>query len=143
MRNELPPSLKAIGREPLPVTLVLQGVEYALVRVFKHDFFAVTALYQGPEGKAVVKIGRKADFFGLPCGWIGRLHTQSHCALAHPLGFSLLRSLDRRDSLRRSRGGRSRQQDRHSRDQRPDGRRDRRRTGLLRLLAIDSCKVRS
>ena len=73
MRKELPPSLKAIGREALPRTLALEGDHYAFVRLFKHDFFAVTALYAGPAGKAVLKIGRRAHFLGLPCGWIGRL----------------------------------------------------------------------
>ncbi|MFH0983136.1 MAG: hypothetical protein V2A79_16575 [Planctomycetota bacterium] len=54
------------------------------MRVFKHDFFAVTALYDGPSGKAVLKIGRKADFWGFPCGWIGRFLTR------HEAGVYLL-----------------------------------------------------
>ncbi len=73
MRKELPPSLKALGRERLPETLSLPAGSFHLDRVFKHDFFAVTALYMGSSGKIVLKMGRKADFCGLPCAWIGRL----------------------------------------------------------------------
>ncbi|MCK4657944.1 MAG: hypothetical protein KAV82_00340 [Phycisphaerae bacterium] len=73
MGKELPHSLKALGREQLPETIHLPDGEFRFVRLFKHDFFAVTALYSGPGGKVVLKVGRKADFLGWPCGWIGRL----------------------------------------------------------------------
>lgn len=75
MGKVLPPCLRALGREKLPATLSLLKGKFRFVRLFKHDFFAVTALYEGPTGKAVLKVGRKVDFLGLPCGWIGRLLT--------------------------------------------------------------------
>ncbi len=73
MREELPPSLRALGRKTLPDTVTLADGSYQLVRLFKHDFFAITALYSRDSNKAVLKVGRMADFLGLPCGWIGRL----------------------------------------------------------------------
>ncbi len=74
-----PPWLLALGKEPPPEEVVLGGAGYRLVRVFKHDFFAYTALYEtqsggGPAARIVLKIGRKATLFGLPLSWIGRLH---------------------------------------------------------------------
>lgn len=75
MRGKLPTSLKALGREPLPDEIILAAGIYRFVKLFKHDFFAVTALYAGPAGRAVLKFGRTADFFGVPCAWIGKLLT--------------------------------------------------------------------
>jgi len=70
--------LKALGREPPPPEIELAVGRFRLARVLKHDFFAFTAIYVGdPAGeppKVILKIGRKASFFGLPLGWIGRLH---------------------------------------------------------------------
>ena len=67
--------LLALGQEPPPAEVELDGARYGLSRVFKHDFFAYTALYEGRAGRIVLKIGRKAPFLGLPLGWIGRLHS--------------------------------------------------------------------
>lgn len=39
---------------------------------FKHDFFAATGTYEGPDGTAVLKVGRVTSLFGLPLSWIGR-----------------------------------------------------------------------
>ncbi len=50
----------------------IAGHSYAFVRGFKHDFFAATGLYEGPDGQIVVKIGRRVSLFGLPTAWIGR-----------------------------------------------------------------------
>lgn len=72
MRKELPHSLKALGNERLPETITIPAGEFRFVKLFKHDFFAVTALYKGSAGQVVLKVGRKADFLGFPCGWIGR-----------------------------------------------------------------------
>jgi hypothetical protein len=77
--------LRALGREKLPETIMLPAGRFRFVRLFKHDFFAVTALYAGPGGKAVLKVGRKADFLGLPCAWIGRLLARHEARLYHRL----------------------------------------------------------
>ena len=56
--------------------LELAGASYRLVKVFKHDFFAATCLYEaeGPARlpKIVAKIGRVQPFCGLPMAWYGR-----------------------------------------------------------------------
>lgn len=71
-------------RRPPPKTIELAGYRYVLVRVFKHDFWAATCLYEldstaggrteadTPEGiipRIVVKFGRVQTFFGLPLAW--------------------------------------------------------------------------
>jgi hypothetical protein len=43
------------------------------VTTFKHDFFAVTGLYEGSEGKIVLKVMRQASLFGIPLKWLGGL----------------------------------------------------------------------
>lgn len=71
-KRDKPSFLCALGRENLPAQVDLPTGTYALEKLFKHDFFAATALYGGPAGRVIVKIGRKAGLFGLPLGWIGR-----------------------------------------------------------------------
>ncbi|MGC9455283.1 MAG: hypothetical protein ACP5HU_10530 [Phycisphaerae bacterium] len=64
-------------RSPPPQRLALPGRgEYRLKRVFKHDFFAATCLYQA-VGEAdvrqiVVKYTRTQPFCGLPMEWLAR-----------------------------------------------------------------------
>jgi hypothetical protein len=72
-----PPSwLRALGSQSdLPYNIKVGDVTYRHLRTFKHDFFAATGLYEGPEGKVVLKVGRQAGLFGLPMAWIGRLLT--------------------------------------------------------------------
>ena len=74
--RKTPPWLLALGREAPPNEIQLAGRTYRRDKIFKHDFFAFTGRYVGPtEGDTVVlKIGRKASFFGFPLSWIGRLH---------------------------------------------------------------------
>jgi len=76
-----PSWLLALGRQPPPPEVELGGETYRLERVFKHDFFAYTALYRGQSRRIVLKIGRMASFFGLPLGWIGRLHSWHESAV--------------------------------------------------------------
>jgi len=83
-----PPWLLALGHEQPPPEIELAGGRYRLTRIFKHDFFAYTALYECAPGsgapvRIVLKIGRKASFFGLPLGWIGRLHSWHESAVFH------------------------------------------------------------
>lgn len=72
MPRPIPPSLLALGRRQLPVTIELDGAPFSLSRVFKNDFFAATALYEGAGRKVVLKAGRQATFLGLPFRWVGR-----------------------------------------------------------------------
>jgi hypothetical protein len=52
------------------------GRTYLHVETFKHDFFAATGLYRGPDGLAVLKLGRQTDFLSIPAAWLGRLLTR-------------------------------------------------------------------
>ncbi len=88
--------------QPPPARLEIGGSFYRLVRVFKHDFFAATCLYEvetsaseiaappralpatlrssplaprpSPLLRLVVKFGREQSFCGLPMAWFGELH---------------------------------------------------------------------
>ena len=87
MEASLGQQLRACGRHGLPPTLTLDRGQYQLVRVFKHDFFAATALYRQtpapqsnpcpaegcPPGPThiVLKQARCCDFLGLPLQWLG------------------------------------------------------------------------
>lgn len=68
--------LFALDRPP-PDTLTVAGDTYGIVRVFKHDFYAATCLYEavGPAqlARIVVKFYRRQVFCGLPMCWAGRL----------------------------------------------------------------------
>ena len=64
-------------RKPPPAGLEVAGRRYRLVRVFKHDFFAATCLYEAPGPaefpRIVVKLGREQAFCGLPMAWYARM----------------------------------------------------------------------
>jgi hypothetical protein len=62
--------------------LTIAGASYRLVRVFKHDFWAATSLYEACETgaafpKVVVKFGRLTSFAGLALDWYGQF-VQEH-----------------------------------------------------------------
>ena len=71
--RQTPPSLCALGRRSLPTVIEVNGQCYSQVRLFKNDFFAATALYEGPAGKVILKVQRQASFLLIPLGWIGKL----------------------------------------------------------------------
>ena len=56
----------------MPTEVVCNDRIFTWSHTFKHDFFAATGAYTGPEGVAVLKIGRVTSLFGLPLAWIGR-----------------------------------------------------------------------
>jgi hypothetical protein len=74
-----PASFFAMGRAEAAEEIIIEGLRYRFVRLFKHDFFAMTVLYEvvGEEGEvrgqAVLKIQRAYPFFGFPLRWLGRL----------------------------------------------------------------------
>lgn len=83
------PWLRALGRDGLPERIDAAGCAYSHVGTFKHDFFAATALYQGPSGKIVLKVGRVAPLLGIPLDWIGAFLAKRESRL-----FRLLSSVD-------------------------------------------------
>lgn len=79
MRN-IPPGLLALGRSSPPDSIRIENNTYGFDKLFKHDFFAATALYVGPAGKVVLKLGRQVSILGLPAEWIGRLLARREAA---------------------------------------------------------------
>jgi hypothetical protein len=66
-------ALRALGRADLPVQFVLEGVTYRHERTIKHDFFAATGFYLASDGtRVVLKVGRTAEYAGVPLLWLGR-----------------------------------------------------------------------
>jgi hypothetical protein len=81
MSNKIGHQLRACGRYPLPEKITVAGLTFEQVCIFKHDFFAATALYERAKGsdnsvvpqKMVLKVGRHADLLGIPLAWLGEL----------------------------------------------------------------------
>ena len=79
----MPSWLLALGGKPLPSTIHIDSKVYTLVRPFKEDFFAATALYECAAEKVVLKIGRTAPLWGLPADWIGRVMSRHESRLLY------------------------------------------------------------
>jgi hypothetical protein len=71
-----PAYLFALGRRELPREFDANGTTYRFLKLFKHDFFAATGLYERATGGtgplAVLKIQRTYPLLGLPMQWLGR-----------------------------------------------------------------------
>lgn len=78
--RRVPPWLKAMGRRSLPSTFELAERTYALGKVFKNDFFAVTAMYEGGGERVILKVHRQASFLMFPLRWVGRWLAAKECA---------------------------------------------------------------
>jgi hypothetical protein len=72
--------LYACGQKGLPAQIELGATTYSLVQIFKHDFFAATALYEKDKSqeangqyptKIILKINRQQHFLGIPMAWLG------------------------------------------------------------------------
>ncbi len=88
LNKQTPFWLTALGRQPLPESLEVGQNRYTLRRVFKNDFFAVTALYESEAGKVLLKAGRRAPLFILPMSWVGRFLTaRERACLRHLEGL--------------------------------------------------------
>ncbi len=68
------PSLfRALGKKEPPAEIQINGETYTLLRVLKHDSWAVTSLYQRGEKVIVCKFHRQQSICFLPMKWLGRL----------------------------------------------------------------------
>ena len=75
----------AMAQAP-PGVIEVSGWRYRVSEVFKHDFWAATALYEALDPKAgfqkiIVKFARSQGFCGLPLEWIGPLMRAHECAI--------------------------------------------------------------
>ena len=79
--------LKALGGEPLPETVAIDGVPHRLRETFKHDSWAATGLYEAPTGvRRVVKLHRQAPVGSVPMSWLGRRMARHEMRLLQALG---------------------------------------------------------
>ncbi len=94
MKSGIGYQLKAWGRYELPQHLNVNRSAYTFVRVFKHDFFATTLLFERSDKDAqdknvpdriVLKLGRRGDFLGFPLGWLGRALIEHEISILHSL----------------------------------------------------------
>lgn len=65
----------ACGKAGLPESISVNGLQYNLDVLFKHDFFACTGRFvcSANGEKIVLKISRLQPFCGIPLNWLGRL----------------------------------------------------------------------
>jgi hypothetical protein len=87
-QKEPPASLFALGKAGLPAKFTQNGVDYAMVHPFKHDFFAATGLYaqcDRPEHLVVLKIHRTTSYYGLPLHWACRRFARHEAKLNEAL----------------------------------------------------------
>lgn len=76
-----PPLFRALGRQEPPDTVEIAGAAYRRVRVFKHDSWAATALYEGAAGLVICKFQRQQAIGLLPMKWFGRRLARHESAL--------------------------------------------------------------
>jgi hypothetical protein len=67
-----PPVLRALGRIDPPQEVEVRGQTCVRVDIFKHDSWAATARYRGPQGDVVCKFNRVQPILWLPMRWLGR-----------------------------------------------------------------------
>src|SRR6478672_11446961 len=67
-----PALFRALGPNDPPRVITVDGADYPLREIFKHDSWAATALYQREQGAVVLKLNREQPVLGLPMMWLGR-----------------------------------------------------------------------
>lgn len=68
-----PPMFRALGNSEPPSVIEVEGIEFTLEKLIKHDSWAATALYAGGERKIVCKFNRKSPIGWVPMGWLGKI----------------------------------------------------------------------
>lgn len=68
-----PAIFRALGHSEPSLEVWVDGQKYRLLRVFKHDSWAATALYQAEDGrKTICKFNRVQSIGPIPMRWLGR-----------------------------------------------------------------------
>lgn len=62
----------AMGLADPPTQVEFGDETYRRVRIFKHDSWAATALYENDSRRIVVKFNRQQSILGFPMKWLGR-----------------------------------------------------------------------
>lgn len=69
-----PPWLRSLGDREPPGQIVVGGQSYRLLDIFKHDFWAATAIYVNDAGDRVIcKFNRLQSVGWIPMAWVGRV----------------------------------------------------------------------
>lgn len=68
-----PPLFRALGASEPPLRVEINGQPYHRERIFKHDSWAATALYQSAVGsqRAICKFNRRQPIGPIPMSWLG------------------------------------------------------------------------
>ena len=67
-----PGLFRALGLDNPPEQIEVAGKTCKRTEIFKHDSWAATALYEGPEGKITCKFNRRQPIFGASMAWLGK-----------------------------------------------------------------------
>lgn len=68
-----PALLRALGAADPPDLVEVDGKRFQRRDIYKHDSWAATALYVGPDHRWIIcKFNRQQPIFGLPMKWLGR-----------------------------------------------------------------------
>ena len=83
MLKSLGHQLLACGKNGMPAQITFGNNKYSLSKIFKHDFFAATALYKSESksrtakkpnpARIILKLNRQQHFLGLPLAWLGKI----------------------------------------------------------------------
>ncbi|MDG1806719.1 MAG: hypothetical protein P8J91_08405 [Pirellulaceae bacterium] len=76
---------RALGNRDAPEKIQIEGDVFSIIRTYKHDSWAATALYQCGERKIVCKFNREQSLFGLPGRWIGLFLSHRESAMLQRL----------------------------------------------------------
>jgi predicted Ser/Thr protein kinase len=69
-----PALLRALGNDDPPEHVTVQGANYQIADILKHDSWAATAIYRNDaRGRIICKFNRAAPVFGIPLAWAGRV----------------------------------------------------------------------
>src|SRR5262245_36013552 len=80
-----PPLLRALGADEPPRQIEIDEQSYELLRIFKHDSWAATALYTGASKRVVCKFHRRQPVGMIPLTWLGRFAAKREAAMLRRL----------------------------------------------------------
>ena len=76
---------RALGKRDTPEQIEVGGQAFKLIKTYKHDSWAATALYRCDDRKIVCKFNREQSIFGLPGRWIGLILANRESAMLRRL----------------------------------------------------------
>lgn len=69
--------LLALNGADMPERIDADGAAWTRLKVFKHDFFAATGLYESSDGRqGVLKIFRPFPYMGIPVQWLSAIQAR-------------------------------------------------------------------